>query len=144
METQDTIRLLRECDAGVKMASASLDDVMKRAANEDLHRMLQESRQAHRLIGRQIRALLEGSGSDEKDPSPIARSMSAVKAGVKLGLEDSDRTVADLITDGCGMGIKSLHRYLNQYQNASCQGRTLCRMLIAVEEQLVADVKRFL
>lgn len=144
MATQDTIYLLKECDAGVKMATASLNDVMERVSNQELHKILLESRQAHDIIGEEIHKLLDSIGTGEKEPNPIARSMSAVKTGVKMGLDGSDQTVADLITDGCGMGIKSLHKYLNQYQTAECIGRAICRMLIAIEEQLVCDIKRFL
>ena len=144
MATQDSIYLLRECDAGVKMAMASLDDVKDRTRNTEMQKILLESRQQHELIAEQIHKLLDSIGTGEKDPSPMARGMSAVKTGVKMGLDDSDQTVADLITDGCGMGIKSLHRYLNQYAAAETIARAVCRMLIAVEEQFVCDIKRFL
>ena len=144
MATQDSIYLLRECDAGAKMAMASLDDVKDRTRNTEMQKILLESRQQHELIAEQIHKLLDSIGTGEKDPSPMARGMSAVKTGVKMGLDDSDQTVADLITDGCGMGIKSLHRYLNQYAAAETIARAVCRILIAVEEQLVCDIKRFL
>lgn len=144
MATQDSIYLLRECDAGAKMAMASLDDVKDRTRNTEMQKILLESRQQHELIAEQIHKLLDSIGTGEKDPSPMARGMSAVKTGVKMGLDDSDQTVADLITDGCGMGIKSLHRYLNQYAAAETIARAVCRMLIAVEEQLVCNIKRFL
>ena len=143
MATQDSIYLLRECDAGAKMAMASLDDVKDRTRNTEMQKILLESRQQHELIAEQIHKLLDSIGTGEKDPSPMARGMSAVKTGVKMGLDDSDQTVADLITDGCGMGIKSLHRYLNQYAAAETIARAVCRMLIAVQEQLVCDIKRF-
>lgn len=144
MATQDSIYLLRECDAGAKMAMASLDDVKDRTRNTEMQKILLESRQQHELIAEQIHKLLDSIGTGEKDPSPMARGMSAVKTGVKMGLDDSDQTVADLITDGCGMGIKSLHRYLNQYAAAETIARAVCRMLIAVEEQLMCDIKHFL
>ena len=144
MATQDSIYLRRECDAGAKMAMASLDDVKDRTRNTEMQKILLESRQQHELIAEQIHKLLDSIGTGEKDPSPMARGMSAVKTGVKMGLDDSDQTVADLITDGCGMGIKSLHRYLNQYAAAETIARAVCRMLIAVEEQLVCDIKHFL
>ena len=144
MATQDSIYLLRECDAGAKMAMASLDDVKDRTRNTEMQKILLESRQQHELIAEQIHKLLDSIGTGEKDPSPMARGMSAVKTGVKMGLDDSDQTVADLITDGCGMGIKSLHRYLNQSAAAETIARAVCRMLIAVEEQLVCDIKHFL
>ena len=144
MATQDSMELLRQCDAGVKMASASLDDVLERIEDQKLRRLLTDSRRQHELVGRQVRALLEKFGESEKEPNPLARGMSAVKTGVKLGLDESDETVADLITEGCSMGIKSLHRYLNQYQAADPVARALCRTLVAIEEQLVADIRPYL
>lgn len=144
MAVQDSIDLLRECDAGAKMAMASLDDIKDRTRDASLQKILWESRRQHELIADEIHKLLEAIGTGEKDPPPMARGMSAMKTGVKLGLDDSDRTVAELITDGCGMGVKSLHRYLNRYAAAETVARAVCRMLIAVEEQLVCDVRRFL
>jgi hypothetical protein len=44
--------------------------------------------------------------------------MSWMKTNMKLSMEDSDATIADLMTDGCNMGVKSLNRYLNQYKAA--------------------------
>ena len=44
MATQDSIYLLRECDAGAKMAMASLDDVKDRTRNTEMQKILLESR----------------------------------------------------------------------------------------------------
>ena len=44
--------------------------------------------------------------------------MSWIKTNVKLVMDESDETIADLITDGCNMGVKSLNEYLNQYKAA--------------------------
>lgn len=70
--------------------------------------------------------------------------MSWVKTNMKLGMEESDRTIADLMTDGCNMGVKSLTRYLNQYQAADQPSRELARRLIHSEQQLVTDIRRYL
>ena len=40
MVEKDTIRLLRECDAGVKMGVASIDDVIDRVQNENFRKYL--------------------------------------------------------------------------------------------------------
>ena len=37
--------------------------------------------------------------------------MSFIKTNFKMGMNESDTTVAELITDGCNMGIKSLNKY---------------------------------
>lgn len=40
MENQDTLRLLRECDAGAKMGVASIDGVLENVKNQELHDLL--------------------------------------------------------------------------------------------------------
>ena len=66
------------------------------------------------------------------------------ETNVKLAMEDSDRTVADLITDGCNMGVKSLNKYLNQYTAASEQAKDIAKRLIHLEQALAVDIRRFL
>ena len=41
MIEQDTIKLLRECDAGIKMGISAIDEVMKYVKNEELKKVLQ-------------------------------------------------------------------------------------------------------
>ena len=43
MIEQDTIKLLRECDAGVKMGVSSIDDVLKYVYSSDLKNSLVDS-----------------------------------------------------------------------------------------------------
>ena len=59
-------------------------------------------------------------------------------------MNDSDQTVADLMTDGCNMGVKSLNRYLNQYEAADETSKDIAKRLIRLEEQLAVDIRKFL
>ena len=57
----------------------------------------------------------------------------------------SDGTgIADLITDGCNMGVKSLSRYLNQYQAADEETKDIAKKLIKQEEELSIHMRSFL
>ena len=76
--------------------------------------------------------------------NPLAKSMSWLKTNMKIGMDSSDATVADLITDGCDMGIKSLHKYLNQYKDADHSAKAICSRLINIEETLRSDLQRYL
>ena len=144
MIKKDTIRLLRECDAGIKMGVASIDDVLDRVKNEEFIQMLNQCRKEHEQLEREIRSCLDRFGDDGKAPNPIAKGMSWMKTTMKLGLEESDATVADLMTDGCNMGVKSLSKYLNQYKAADERSKDLTKRLIGLEEQLAVDIRRFL
>ena len=118
MIESDTIKLLRECDAGIKMGVASIDEVLDYVHDETFGKYLADCKDEHSRLKREIQALLEKYHDDGKEPNPMAKSMSWMKTNVKLVMDQSDETIADLMTDGCNMGVKSLNKYLNQYKAA--------------------------
>ena len=144
MVEQDTLKLLRECDAGVKMGTASIDDVMPHVTSKALRDRLNKCKDEHNKLSLEIDKLLDKYRDDGKDPDPIAKGMSWIKTNVKLAADDSDKTVADLMTDGCNMGVKSLNRYLNQYEAADEVSKDICKRLINLEERLAIDIRDFL
>ena len=144
MAHPDTIKLLQECDAGTKMGVSSIDDVLEKVKDEKLKKLLSESKSHHEKLEEDIEHLLEQMGAEEKDPNPMAKGMSWIKTNMKMGWDESDATVADLLTDGCDMGIKSLHRYLNQYKAADEQSKDIAKRLINLEERLAIDIRPYL
>lgn len=144
MIEQDTIKLLRECDAGIKMGIASIDDVLDNVENQDFKHKLQICKQEHTKLKTEIQGLLDDYEDDGKNPNPIAKSMSWMKTNLKLGMDDSDATVANLMTDGCNMGVKSLNKYLNQYKAADEVSKDITKRLINLEEQLTVDIRQYL
>ena len=144
MDMLDTVKLLKECDAGTKMAVASIDEVLDKVTDDGLKGLLQESKNHHKELEMEILEKLKEHNAEEKEPNPMAKGMSWMKTNVKMGMDNSDKTVADLITDGCNMGIKSLYKYLNQYQNADDESKKLCNKLIDIEETLRKDLRNHL
>lgn len=144
MIEQDTIKLLRECDAGVKMGVSSIKDVLDYAHDEKLRTFLSDNKQAHEKLDVELQALLDRYQDDGKEPNPIAKGMSWMKTNVMLVMKESDTTIADLITDGCNMGVKSLSRYLNEYAAADEQSKDICKRLIKLEEELSVQMRDFL
>lgn len=144
MVEQDTVKLLRECDAGVKMGIKSIEDVLPHVKKNELEQTLTESKNEHETIGREIRCELERFGDDGKNPNPVASGMSKIKTGMKLAIKQSDKTVANLMTDGCNMGVKSLNKYLNQYEAASEYSKDIAKRLINLEQKLALDIREYL
>ena len=144
MIEQDTIKLLRECDAGVKMGVASIDDVLGHVEKEAFLNRLNDCKKEHEQLQAEIQELLGKYKDDGKNPNPIAKGMSWMKTNMKLGMEDTDATIADLMTDGCNMGVKSLNRYLNQYKAADEVSKDITKRLINLEEKLAIDIRTFL
>ncbi len=144
MIESDTIKLLRECDAGIKMGVASIDDVMDYVHDGKFRECLSDCRGKHDKLQEEIESLLDKYHDDGKDPNPMAKSMSWMKTNVKLVVDESDETIADLMTDGCNMGVKSLNKYLNQYKAADEKTKDIAKRLINLEEKLAGDIRCFL
>lgn len=144
MIESDTIKLLRECDAGVRMGVASIDDVFDHVRSEKLKQCLNVCKDEHNKLSCEINGMLERYEDEGKAPNPMAKSMSWLKTNVKLGLSDTDQTVADLMTDGCNMGVKSLNKYLNQYKAADERSKDITKRLINLEEKLAVDIRGYL
>lgn len=144
MIEDDTIKLLRECDAGIKMGVASIDEVLDYVHDGTLRKSLADCRDRHDRLKGEIQTLLDQYHDDGKEPSPMAKSMSWMKTNVKLVMDESDETIADLMTDGCNMGVKSLTKYLNQYKAADEKSKDITKRLIRLEEKLVDDIRSFL
>ncbi|MGN0635663.1 MAG: hypothetical protein ACI4I5_05520 [Acutalibacteraceae bacterium] len=144
MIEQDTVKLLRECDAGVQMGISSIDEVLDNIQNEELRQLLIDCKNEHIKLVHKIQALLDRYHDAGKAPNPMAKGMSWIKTNVKLAVEDSDGTVADLMTDGCNMGVKSLSRYLNQYAAADEESKDIAKSLVRIEEQLIEDLRDYL
>ena len=144
MIEQDTIKLLRECDAGVKMGISSIDDVLDHVKKEDFRKKLTKCREEHEYLQIKILEELEKYQDDGKNPNPIAKSMSWMKTNLKLSMEDTDSTIAELMTDGCNMGVKSLNRYLNQYKAAEEVSKDMAKRLINLEEKLAVEIRQYL
>ena len=144
MVEQDTIKLLRECDAGIKMGVSSIDDVLEDVRDDTFKQLLKDCKDEHEKLDRELQSLLDQYKDEGKDPNPIAKGMSKMKTGMKLALHEDDGTIADLITDGCNMGVKSLNRYLNQYKAADEVSKDITKRLINLEEKLAIDIRKFL
>ena len=144
MIEQDTVKLLRECDAGIKMGVASIDDVLDHVRKEDFQKKLKKCRQEHDDLQTKILQELEKYQDDGKNPNPMAKGMSWMKTNMKLSMEESDATIAELMTDGCNMGVKSLNRYLNQYKAAEEVSKDMAKRLINLEEKLAVEIRQYL
>ncbi len=144
MIESDTIKLLRECDAGIKMGTASIGEVTDYVQSDKMKKCLTDCKDEHGKLNGEIKSLLRRYGDEGKEPNPIAKGMSWMKTNIMLGVNESDHTIADLITDGCNMGVKSLNRYLNEYKAADEVSKDITKRLINLEEKLAVDLRAFL
>ena len=144
MIESDTIKLLRECDQGIAMGISSIDDVVDHVTKEELREYLISCKRKHLILKDEIKDILMDYGVEGKDPNFFAKNMSSMKTNIKLAMNDSLNRIADLMIDGCNMGIKSLSKFLNEYQYANDNAKDICKRLIALEEELSVNIRKYL
>ena len=144
MAIKDTIKLLSECNSGIRMGVDSISEALPTVKSGQLRETLNTCKGQHEALGDETHALLLELGDDGKDPNPIAKGMSWMKTNVMLAVSPKDSTVADLLTDGCNMGVKSLNKYLNEYTNADKRAKDITRRLINLEAKLACDLSAYL
>lgn len=145
MSENDTVKLLLECDTGVKMAISAIDDVMDKTGNEALRHLLTQSRREHDSLGAEIGEQLSQSGAQNKTNLQTARLMSQLKSGIKIGMSaQTDRAIAEFVTDGCNMGIKTLCKGMNRFKNAGTGAKQACGRLVNLEDKLSSELRLYL
>jgi hypothetical protein len=105
---------------------------------------LTDCKNEHDKLDTELQELLDKYRDEGKNPAPIASAMSWIKTNAMLIVNESDHSIADLMTDGCNMGVKSLSRYLNQYEAADEVSKDIAKRLIHLEAQLAIDIRPFL
>ena len=144
MGNNDTINLLKECNSGTKMAVDSIDEILDKVKATELRDVLNSSRIQHEKLGNELHSLLLEHNSEEKEPAVMAKGMSWLKTNLQIAIDESDATIASLITDGCNMGVKSLHMYLNKYPGADSTSQDICKRLISIEDKLCKEMRPYL
>jgi hypothetical protein len=126
------------------MGVSSIDEVLEYVKSDRLKKYLCDCKTEHNKLGTEVQEALDRFGDEGKNPNPIAKGMSWIKTNVKLAADESDETVADLMTDGCNMGVKSLNKYLNEYEAADEHAKDITKRLINLEEKLAVDIRKYL
>lgn len=122
----------------------AINDVLTDVHSVKLRDILRDSTYEHEKLLEATKALLASFGDEGKKPKTMAKAMSHIKTSMKMMKEDVDKSVADLITDGCNMGIKSAKRYLNQYCATDEGIKDVANKLIDIEKDLLVKMEEFL
>lgn len=142
--SENTIKLLKECDAGCKMAMDSIAQVEKYAEKEALKKLLDQYQKKHEKLKEEITEQLQKFQKEEQKPDKLASAFAWITTEMKLLMKDNSHQIAKIMMDGCNMGIQSVSEYLNQYPQASQEAKSLAKKLVETEEMFMKELKKFL
>lgn len=141
---EDSINLLKECNSGCKSATNSMEQVLPYITNEKLKSIINEYNDRHIEIGDECHQMLNEYHEEEKDPPVMAKAFSWISIEMKLMMKDDAHKIADLMIDGCNMGIKSVSEYINKYKNASKESMDLAKNLVKIEQDFMNNLLGYL
>lgn len=144
MIEHDTIELLRECDAGIQMGISAIDGVNDKVKSDEFRKSLDGFQREYAQLQNEIQGILHSYNDEGKDPNPVAEGMAKLKTGFTMAVNDDDSAAADLIYDGCNMGVKSLNKYLNQYGSADGRAKDLTKRLIELQNRQLKELQKYL
>ena len=67
-----------------------------------------------------------------------------ISTDMKLMMEKDSHKIAEILIDGCNMGVKSLSRYLNEYKRATNEAKSVANRLIGIEQKLNDQIRQYL
>lgn len=141
---KDTHNLLKECNFGIQMGVSAIDELLSAVQNPKLQKVIAKSRDEHVALGDETHKLLNEAGKPIDEPGAMVKTMSWLKLNGKYALNPTDNEIADLLTDGCNMGVKSINKYLNQYPEATYSAKHIAGNLAKLEERLSVDMRPYL
>lgn len=144
MIEHDTVELLRECDAGIRTGIATLNEVKDSVNGTEFKNMLDGYQREYALLQNEIRNILHEYGDEGKKPNPMAKGMAWLKTNFTMAADGSDAAIANIITDGCNTGIKSLNKYLNDYKAADERAKDFAKRLIGLQSRQLQKMRAYL
>ena len=139
-----TLKLLQECSQGCKMGIKSMDQVESYVSDSRLNRVIGKYKEEHKRLENEADELLMWHGKESKQPEKMATAMSWISTEMKMMMQDDDKQVAKIMTDGCNMGVKSICGFINQYSGASKSAMKVADDLVKMEEKFRDELKAFL
>lgn len=139
----DSIKLLKECSSGCKMAIKSIGQVYEYVEDTKMADLLDGYRDKHEKFQEDIIRLLNADGKKDEEPSAMAKVCSWFDIEMKMLMKCDEHQIAKLMMDGCNMGIQKLSEYINKYTAAADDCVKLAKKLIKAEEDFMAEMKAF-
>ena len=141
---QDTIELLSQINAGCKMAVDSMEQVQKSVDDVKLKDIIKKYNDAHIKMEDTTHRILNNAGVPDREPGIVAKTFAAMQAKTKLLMKNEVHEAADILTDGCNMGIKSLSEYRNRCKAADEKSIDLCQKLCDIENRMIGELQPLL
>lgn len=140
----DTVALLKECDAGCNMGVESMKQVRSYAEDGKLIAVIDKYLERHDDFGDKCHRMLNQMKETTQDPPKMASAFAKISTDMKLMMEKDSHKIAEILIDGCNMGIKSVTENIHKYNKADAGSVSLAKELVEMEQKMSQDLLQFL
>ena len=141
---KDTVSLLQECSSGCKMAMESITQLKDKVSDKQLRQIMDKYYAGHSQLEAECRQILNDVGKPDKEPGMIVTAIANFQSRIKMVMDDDAKKAAEIMTDVCNMGIKSLSGYINEYKNADAKSMAIAEKLRRLEDNMLGDLQPLL
>ena len=141
---EDTISLLKECSAGCKMAIDNFEQISSMIQDQTLKELIKKYNTDHIKLHEECHLILNEAGAEDKEPNMMATMMGKLQSQMKLMSSGDTKKAAEILTDGCNMGMKTLSEFMNQYKNADSRAIMICEKIYQIEDQMMDELRAYL
>ena len=134
---KDTEQLLRETNYGAKLALMNMKHIMDEAEEGELMKVIVHAIEEHEKVEQKTANAMNEHGYEEKAVSAMMHAFSDVTTELKMLWRDDSAKIAEMLVDGCNMGIKNISQTMNQCENASKEAKALISEIVILPSKIL-------
>ena len=111
---------------------------------EPMEELIKKYNTDHIKLHEECHLILNEAGAEDKEPNMMAKMMGKLQSQMKLMSSGDTKKAAEILTDGCNMGMKTLSEFMNQYKNADSRAIMICEKIYQIEDQMMDELRAYL
>ena len=145
MELNDyNLKAINDTYKNAHIALQSISDLIPTIKSEELKKELQEQYDGYEKIIGKISSFMAENKLEPKDINPLKKAMLWGSIKMKTLFDDSQNQAAEMMINGTVMGINELTAMKNESKNLDEDVKNLIIKLLALEEEYLVRLKKFL
>ena len=146
MENQnnDNLNLLEAVVQNTEMGKNTLEQLVPMAADPLFRAELLRQRNQYQQLNQEAHTAIAACGGTAQGQSAMAKLNTKMSIGLKTLTDKSSRNLAEMLTQGSGMGVVDCVKAQKDYPNAAPGTKRLAQRLMEFEEDNRVKLERFL
>lgn len=130
----------------MKMGADSIINLLPKSDDDSIKSHMTQVLDGYEGFAARAKSTLDEQGIEPREEGAMAKMGAKMGMSMKTMVDSTASHIAELLMQGCVMGICETTRTLRRFENTSCSEDMLrlCRDIIAFEEKNFDQARRFL